>query len=56
MRREGTPAWMQVVEQRLEQAAEDARSRPAQAGIREGDDGVPQEALNESSIDAIIGC
>ena len=34
MRREGTPAWMQVVERRLEQAAEDARSRPAQAGIQ----------------------
>ena len=49
MRREGTPtgrtpAWMQVVEprleqaaevvgRRLEQAAEDARSRPAKAGI-----------------------
>ena len=28
MRREGTPAWMQVVERRREQAAEDARSRP----------------------------
>ena len=35
MRREGTPAWMQVVERRREQAAEDARSRPAQAGIQE---------------------
>ena len=34
MRREDTPAWMQVVERRLEQAAEDARSRPAQAGIQ----------------------
>ena len=34
MRREGTPAWMQVVERRLEQAAEEARSRPAQAGIQ----------------------
>ena len=33
MRREGTPAWMQVVEPRLEQAAEDARSRPAQARL-----------------------
>ena len=31
MRREGTPAWMQVVERRLEQAAEEARSRPARA-------------------------
>ena len=38
-----TPAWMQVVERRLERAAEDilyaargreARSRPAQAGIQ----------------------
>ena len=28
MRREGTSAWMQAVERRLEQAAEDARSRP----------------------------
>ena len=36
MRREGTPAWMQVVERRLERAAEDARSRPAKAGIQEG--------------------
>ena len=36
MRREGTPAWMQVVERRLEQAAEDARSRPAKAGIQKG--------------------
>ena len=35
MRREGTPAWTQVVERRLEQAAEDARSRPAKAGIQE---------------------
>ena len=35
MRREGTPAWMQVVERRLEQAAEEARSRPAKAGIQE---------------------
>ena len=34
MRREGTPAWMQAVERRLEQAAEDARSRPAQTGIQ----------------------
>ena len=34
MRREGTPAWMQAVERRLEQAAEDAHSRPAQAGIQ----------------------
>ena len=34
MRREGTPVWMQVVERRLEQAAEDARSRSAQAGIQ----------------------
>ena len=34
MRRKGTPAWMQVVERRLERAAEDARSRPAQAGIQ----------------------
>ena len=33
MRREGTPAWMQAVERRQEQAAEEARSRPAQAGI-----------------------
>ena len=33
MRREGTPAWMQVVERRLEQAAEEARSRPAQARL-----------------------
>ena len=30
MRRKGTPAWMQVVERRLEQAAEDARSRDGQ--------------------------
>ena len=34
MRREGTPAWMQAVERRLEQAADDARSRPTQAGIQ----------------------
>ena len=34
MRREGTPAWMQVVERRLEQAAEEARSRSAKAGIQ----------------------
>ena len=27
---------MQVLERRLEQAAEEARSRPAQAGIQEG--------------------
>ena len=33
MRREGTPAWMQVVELRLEQAAEDARSCPSKPGI-----------------------
>ena len=33
MRREGTPAWMQVVERRLEQVAEEVRSRPAKAGI-----------------------
>ena len=33
---ESTPAWTQVVERRLEQAAE------------EGDDGVPQETLIES--------
>ena len=31
---------MQVVERRLEQAAEDARSRPAQAGIQEGKAGM----------------
>ena len=37
MRREGTPAWMQVVERRLEQAAEEARSRPAEAGIQESE-------------------
>ena len=34
MRREGTLAWMQVVERRRERAAEEARSRPAQAGIQ----------------------
>ena len=33
MRREGTPAWMQAVKRRLEQAAEEARNRPAKAGI-----------------------
>ena len=33
MRREGTPAWMQVVERRLEQAAEEARSRPDAAPV-----------------------
>ena len=40
MRREGTPAWMQVVERRLEQAAEEARSRPAKAGIQKGEVGM----------------
>ena len=35
-----TPAWMQVVERRREQAAEDARSHPAQAGIQEGKAGM----------------
>ena len=33
MRREGTPVWMQVVERRRERAAEEARSRPAQARL-----------------------
>ena len=44
MRREGTPAWMQVVERRLEQAAEDARSRPAQAGIQWFKPAIPPPA------------
>ena len=32
-------AWMQVVERRRDQAAEDARSYPAKAGIQEGGPG-----------------
>ena len=38
-----TPVWMQVVERRLKQAAEDARSsRPAKAGIHAySDAGAP---------------
>ena len=47
MRREGTPAWMQVVERRLEQAAEEARSRPAQAGIQAGAVGGSSEPLTD---------
>ena len=35
---ESTPAWMQVVERLLEQAAE------------EGDDGVPQETMMQSEL------
>ena len=44
MRREDTPAWTQVVERRLEQAAEDARSRPAKAGIHACMDARPRAA------------
>ena len=44
MRREGTPAWMQVVERRLEQAAEEARSRPAKAGIQWFRQSIPAQA------------
>ena len=38
-----TPAWMQVVERRREQAAEEARSRPAKAGILEKEAKTPNE-------------
>ena len=36
-----TPAWMQVVERRLEQAAEEARSRPAKARIQWFNQDIP---------------
>ena len=49
MRREGTPAWMQVVERRREQAAEEARSRPAQARLHAGGRAASGTKAEESS-------
>ena len=49
MRREGTPAWMQVVERRREQAAEVVEPRLEQAA-EEGNDGVPRETLLQSDL------
>ena len=46
---ECTPAWMQVVKRRLEQAAEVAERCLAQAA-EEGDDGVPQATLIQSEL------